>query len=392
MPKRTSYENLTKIQEACLNRIDTLGIYELRALARVFGDTSPTTSKRDDHIHIIMDKIISGEDLKPIPLRQGRPYKELCNIDGILQELSQITGKDYTFKNNSVKATKSPAKTVTFKQVEEEIVARHLDPIEVCGIIFEKNENELFLFNDKTGDPILVKRESHPKIDVYDYITGSAVIMNTDKQYILNKIDTINFKPISQYSTDFANDDIIVPNKMINLNSSELLLGTRYLVNHAKFVDFANDLKNNVKILQNEGVKCIALVPNVFAEDRALINSIGFDNTFLISYDESIQRFAETINIFINHIKRLQEIGVRTAIFVQDIVTIANSIDINYKLNPKEILNHTEEATQSIKEIVTLAKACKTFETTLFITYDKIDNDDPLYMTYVYKVCKNSNL
>ena len=68
------YKNLTKQQQDCLGVIESLGIYELRALARVFGDNSPTTLKRNDHIKIVMDKIISGEDLKPIPLRQGRPY------------------------------------------------------------------------------------------------------------------------------------------------------------------------------------------------------------------------------------------------------------------------------------------------------------------------------
>ena len=70
----TMYDNLTRAQERSFNLIQSLGIYELRAIARVFGDNSPTTSKRDDHIKFIMDKIINGEELQPIPLRQGRPY------------------------------------------------------------------------------------------------------------------------------------------------------------------------------------------------------------------------------------------------------------------------------------------------------------------------------
>ena len=56
-----SFENLTKEQQSCLSLIESLGIYELRALARVFGDNSPTTLKRDDHIKIVMNKIISKE-------------------------------------------------------------------------------------------------------------------------------------------------------------------------------------------------------------------------------------------------------------------------------------------------------------------------------------------
>ena len=74
---QVTYENLTRAQERSYNLIVGLGIYELRSIARVFGDNSPTTSKRNDHIKFIMDKIISGEDLQPIPIRQGRPYKIL---------------------------------------------------------------------------------------------------------------------------------------------------------------------------------------------------------------------------------------------------------------------------------------------------------------------------
>ena len=124
MAKENAYEfnNLTKAQQDCLSLIESLGIYELRALARVFGDNSPTTLKRNDHISIVMNKIISGEDLKPIPLRQGRPYKELSNIEGILAELSQITGKDYSLKSSQQRGTNRLQKVVTFRQLEDDVV------------------------------------------------------------------------------------------------------------------------------------------------------------------------------------------------------------------------------------------------------------------------------
>ena len=81
--QQVTYEGLTPAQQKSLNLIQSVGIYELRALARVFGEPSPTTLRRNEQIKSIMDVIISGEDLKPIPLRQGRPYKELSSSDGI---------------------------------------------------------------------------------------------------------------------------------------------------------------------------------------------------------------------------------------------------------------------------------------------------------------------
>ena len=101
--QQITYDGLTSAQQKSLNLIQSVGIYELRALARVFGEPSPTTLRRNEQIKYIMDVIISGKDLKPIPLRQGRPYKELSNIEPILEELSEITGKDYTLKKNQEK-------------------------------------------------------------------------------------------------------------------------------------------------------------------------------------------------------------------------------------------------------------------------------------------------
>ena len=75
--KSINFEGLTPPQQKCLTVIQSVGIYELRALARVFGESSPTTLRRNEQIEYIMNVIISGKDLKPIPLRQGRPYKEL---------------------------------------------------------------------------------------------------------------------------------------------------------------------------------------------------------------------------------------------------------------------------------------------------------------------------
>ena len=145
------YKNLSKMHQDCLRIVESLGIYELRGLARVFGDSAPTTLKRNDHINIIMSKIISGDDLEPIPLRQGRPYKELSNIEGILNELSAITGKNYNLKSSQSSYISSEVgnKSVTFSQIEESIVSKKMFPVEASGIVCEWSENHFYLLNQK---------------------------------------------------------------------------------------------------------------------------------------------------------------------------------------------------------------------------------------------------
>ena len=131
---------LTKEQKKCLSLVESLGIYELRSLSRIFGGNSPTTQKRNDHIKVVMDKIIAKEEIEPFQRKTGRPYKEIDSIAGVLDELSHITGMDYTQKTFK-------QKKITFNQIDEEIFSQNLFPIQVKGIVLSNENNDLYLVN-----------------------------------------------------------------------------------------------------------------------------------------------------------------------------------------------------------------------------------------------------
>lgn len=394
MAKKTyEYNNLTKPQQECLTLIESLGIYELRALARVFGDSSPTMMKRDDHITIVMDKIISGEDLKPIPLKQGRPYKELSNIEGILAELSQITGKDYTLKGTQQRSPLHHQKIVTFKQVEDTILKQKLFPIEVRGILIEKSDNDLFFINQDNGKSVLVKRDFDSRLKPYDYITGSAVVMNAEKEYILDQIKTINYQSAKTYKDVTSPYKDSVPSEKIKIGNAEITLGSRHLLNIAKFVDKFEATKKLISKLNENNIVTIGLIPNVMYEDFITIGSLGFKNSILLKYDESNLNIYETFNNMIKHISRLQEQGINIAIFVEDITTLANAIDFAFKNNTKALMGHTETTVDLIKNLIMLAKAgLNNKHTTLFTTFDQADLFDSMYVSSVYKVSKKIEL
>ena len=381
------YDNLTKPQENSLNLIQSLGIYELRALARVFGDNSPTTSKRMDHIKIIMDKIISGEDLKPIPLRQGRPYKELSNIEGILEELSQINGKNYTSKNSKPITPVKPVKTITFRQVESETVKKKLFPIEVSGIVLNKGNDELYIINEFNNKPILIRKEDSAILQEFDYVTGTAVVMNSENEYIINDIKTINFVKRDNYSPVTYSCEPTLPTQSIKISNKEIKLGARYLIEQNELENH-EALKNIVDEFKKNNVLCIALIPNAMYEDSIILSQVGFNHVYLINYNDTPADYDEKINIFMQYISRLQELGKNVAIFVKDINTITNNLDAYYKTSSKTYFNHTDETGEIIKELVMLAKACKDHSTTLIVTHDETDNFDPLYLTSIYKVSK----
>ena len=398
MAKENAYEfnNLTKAQQDCLSLIESLGIYELRALARVFGDNSPTTLKRNDHISIVMNKIISGEDLKPIPLRQGRPYKELSNIEGILAELSQITGKDYSLKSSQQRGTNRLQKVVTFRQLEDDVVKQKLFPIKVKGILCERNEKEFFFYNQQISEKkgfVLVKKNMDTRLKPYDYVVGTAVIMNEEKDYILDSIEYLNFQNYQNYQ-DITNEyEQTVPTQKLVFENNEIVLGSRYMLKQSKFVDNVDKFKNLLKKLNENKIVTLGIIPNVMFEDQESIKNLGFNSLFVLNYNDRPLSAYETMLMVIEHVKRLQQQGLRVALFVQDITTLANDVDFAFKTNTKVLMGHTENAVDIIKQLMLLAKAGGEHKhTTIFTTLDETDMFDQMYVSAVYKVSKKIKL
>ncbi len=394
MSNKNTYQfnNLTKAQQDCLALIDTLGIYELRALARVFGDNSPTTLKRNDHISIIMNKIIAGDDLKPIPLRQGRPYKELSNIEGILAELSQITGKEYSLNAVSTRSASSP-KTVTFRQMEENIIKQKLNPVEIKGVLWDRNDKEFYIHtpDDKL---VLVRKDVDSRLKVYDYVVGTAIMMNNNNEYILDSISSINYQDAKSYTDNFepyAKD--IIPTQKLDFEGKQILLGSRYAVKISNFIEDLDKTKNLVKCLKNQGIITVGIIPNVMPEQELTVQEIGFDKVFSISYNRKATLVNEIFSLFMHHIDRLQQLGKNIAIFVEDVVTLTNAIDYTFKNNPKSLMGHTEIAVETVKKLMMLAKASADGKsTTLFVTFDQPDMFDQMYISSVYKVSKKIDL
>ncbi len=385
--QQITYDGLTSAQQKSLNLIQSVGIYELRALARVFGEPSPTTLRRNEQIKYIMDVIISGKDLKPIPLRQGRPYKELSNIEPILEELSEITGKDYTLKKNQEKTARTYGKVFTFKQVEQKTVEQKLFPIKVKGVVLTNPDKSLYLLNDNNL-PVLVK--NFDKVNEFDYIAGSAVIMNESHEYILDNIETINFVDYKDYAPKSVEFTPTLPSSSVKVGKTEIKLGSRYVLNQPKLTE--PNLKTLLSVLKKNRIVTIALASNVLYEDSIALSNMGFDNIFLLKYDDEPKTYDDKMNMFIANIKRLQQVGTNMAIFVQDIVTIAHTLDANYKNSPKTYFNHTEETASTIKEIVMLAKCNVENTSTLFITNEESDNLDALYSTCINKVSNKIQL
>ncbi len=392
MSKKPNYEfnNLTKSQRDCLTIIEGLGIYELRALARVFGDNSPTTLKRDEHIRIIMDKIISGEELRPLPLRQGRPHKELSSIQGILEELSSVTGKQYSTNQNKSLGNAHLQKNIIFKQLEQDVIEKQLFPIKAKGILNKNGNGDLFFYNQYNFKYVLVGKELAENLTPFDFVEGTAVVMNNNNEYILKNIEKINFEDTKTYTKTAHPYEKCNPYQTISALGSNLTLGNRYRINDlTKFSDKKDEISKLVSSLKHNSIITIAIIPNVPDEDLLDIQSIGFDSQILFKYNEKTLEPYTTLFSVNEFLRRQQEVGKSVAVFVQDPVTLLNMVDYSLKTEQKCFMGHTEIASSIIKDLGSLVMAGKNNKsTTCFVTFDNSDLFDPLYVSLIYKVFK----
>lgn len=379
MTKQTyKFENLNDKQKQCLALIESLGIYELRALARIFGDNSPTTLKRNDHIQIIMNKIISGEEIRPLPLRQGRPHKELSNIEGILAELTSITGVEY-----NVKTTKGPQgkKNITFKQVEEDIFAQNLFPIKAKGILLKNIAGQFYFQNQYNLKYVLMEDDYSVKLKEYDFVEGSAVVMNADREYLLKTLDKINFIDAKAYK-----------NKTLQSNTSSYLyknteyaLGGRYRFDGLTHLLDNKDLPELLQNLHKNNIITMAVVPNVAEEDLMSLQLLNFDclitSRIVDSSDDVYQNLVDAIE----YVGRQKELGGSVAIFLQDPVSLANIVDHCFKNNARGYMNHTDNVAELIRHFSPLISG----KTMVFCTSDNADMFDPMFVSLIYKNYKS---
>lgn len=388
MSKMSSFDTkkLNEAQQRCLDVVESLGIYELRALARVFGDSSPTTIKRADHIKFIMEKITSGEKLRPLPMRQGRPFKELSNIEGILKEISDITGQDYLFKN-SIQTKKIETKEIVFHQEEESVLKQKLFAVETSGILIERNENEFYLVDQETNRLVLVKKSIDSRLSEFDFVVGTAVIMNEKKDYILDKISYINYQPEKTYNPSKKSSNTC---DEFEYKNKKYPFGSRYLLKTTKFLNDQKETESLIESLKAKKVVSILLAPNVMSEDILTYENMGFANTIFIRYEDNIREVENALYLAQNHIEKLQKLGLSVCLFVEDLTSLAALYDASIG-KETNALGHNIETIEQIKNLYLLSKKDDSSSISIITTFDELDLRDQMYLTLIYKISKILN-
>ncbi len=368
--------------------VNELGIFELRGLAREIGVPSPTTRKRGELVDLILEKLSNGSSVPQRPTKKGRPCKTLNNIDKIM---SAMTGNEATLSFPSVtKRIRPYNEVITFAQetpvfsliMEEETadfegVLRVADKV---GFFLDiKNNTKVFIpldmvntFGLKTGD----------------YIEVTANKMNTSNQYIVSNLNKINFVDASEYKPVAATSkEPTISFNMVPYGDFKLFRGRRNIIRYQsnifednRFYEFANNL---IK----DGFKVVVLSLNTSFEDAIMFDNIDGLIKLKNNYGDNDQTGLDKVVDAISLVLRLNELGEKVVLFINDIMEVLSYIDFYFD-KKETMFGHNADAVVVIQKLISLGRAYKDeSETTVVMTYRKCNENDPFLINEVLKVC-----
>lgn len=366
--------------------VHNLGIFELRALARELGVPSPTTKRRDDLIELILDQIYSTEPAMRTSKR-GRPYKKLSNLDDIMTDMTGIAIPD------ALAVTQKPRKYEEIVCFAQEVpVFSHVDEEEgrFKGVLRNAPAVGYFIDYSLENGQVFVSKEI---MEAFNLVAGDmlevlAKRINSQNQYMVKEVLSINFVPLKDYKKTVAQGKPIISNEKLPYGGVELFCGRRNLVGYKnnlyedeRFMQFADYCHEN-------GYTFITLGVNTSFEDQIMFSGIetmvDLTTVYGSAYDDGYNRIIDAIALT----QRLLDSGKKCVLFVSDIVSIFDTLDMCF---PKSVEKngHKEEAIVIAQKLISLGKALSDGSSaTLVMTYRLDDKDDNYLLNEAKKVSK----
>lgn len=355
--------NVEKLQE--------LGIFEIRNIARNVGVYLPTTLKKDELINKIM-RIINGIDKPYIKkTKQGRPPKTLDGINNLMDVIVPKQIFDETQKNSNESY---------FNDLNESININVIGTNESYfkSLIYVYNNDYALAFvkdykEDKENTVFINKKQ----VEFYslksgDEIAGKSLFLDSDKPLILKEIYAVNGVNFSQnykraesfdslpaiiskdklkmdiYKDDdeiFTQIDLICP---LAKGQRVILQSTRDNFLNYQILNRLSTAGNNLKglaVLIDETPENYYEMLNVKDRIDVISNNFVKNNNFKLELDVKIEK-----------LKRQVEQGSDVVLFINDISKLYNYILNGYVLKKSSFESASIFAEDYIKKCILSGK------------------------------------
>ncbi|MBR6778953.1 MAG: hypothetical protein IKM43_02240 [Clostridia bacterium] len=314
--------------------LNEYSIFTLRELARKTGVATPTSKKKAQLIHEILE-INAGKRAPQASTKQGRPPKYFGYSFDILNTTP-------TFDNTM---SLNQNKTFSYDDVKTG-----------AGFVEKLNQNTSYIWCIKECTtcyytPTILLNNYNIKSG--DYVTFE--FNNVNNQLVVKDIFNINGCPIKKFNKERTNYYAIkpvAPNKKINIDNLDIKFGE-----NAYFYGTNNNenTQNIINILNKcNATKKIYINVTIAEKNKLFLDDLQDAEKFVANITDTPDTARRIVNIATEYAKRLMENGEHVAIAVDDAISVASVDD--------EILTNT-------KNLISVAKASSNGSITLFAIF-----------------------
>ena len=356
--------NVEKLQE--------LGIFEIRNLAREVGVYSPTTLKKQELIEKIL-RIMNGEDEPYIKkTKQGRPPKNLTSINNLVDVI--VPSK--IFENKKTSNTKTYFCDLN-ESINVNVVGTNETNFKSLVRVYDDGEYALAFLNNYEEEKEHVVFITKLQVEFYklkngDEISGKFTFISPDKPFILKEIysiNDINFTENFKRNEDFSLLPAIAPYQKLKMNIykvneeiynnidlfSPLAKGQRALLNSCTFNNSLNyQIVNRLTTSVND-LKGLAILIDEMPENYYALKNNNRMETLSNNYNQN-KNFRLELDIKLERLKRQVESGEQVLLFINDIDKLYNYLVNLYVLDKNTKESAQIYAEEYIKNIILLGK------------------------------------
>ena len=334
--------------------VRSLGIYELRGLARVLGIKSPTTKVREILIENILLTLVNGKPFDPQVSRKGRPYKKLAHIDSIVSMIANNPeAKDVSFDA-----------LASFNQEVPVFTFRDSQIITACGVL-RSGKLSTYFIDLKRNFHVFIPEElvEQKGLVTGDYVEAEAYKINDSNQYFSEKLTKINGILFEEYTPKPQHRSAqVLPSEFFHAGDMKVLKGGRNVIINSEPLFLDARLKELLSNLSRDEADNIFLGLDLCFEDEIFVSSknfISFSSQYLSSSSAGFDRIVDAINL----VSRLSEQGRNVNLFIYDAGLLLSVMDQKFLSEDRT----PQESATVLKKIVSLAEAREEGTTTTLI-------------------------
>ena len=346
--------------------LNTLGIYELRELARSIGVSSPTTKKREQLCTEILDISSGAVKVEAKQNKKGRPPKTITKITTMVKDYippeilklqKPIERESYS---NILMLAQNPS---IYGQINSNVnkqIFGYLDSINGHFYLNNLKSNELFKFiTFYVPDEIISKfnlREGD-KVLAYGKISDNYDCGILEEILKINDVDVSNWnskrKVYDISAFDIPSVDTVVFGKNIKKgertisyfqNDEDAILA---IVKEIENLSRSNNLDEKLVFVG------IELAPEVIYYGRLNKNLEMFATTYYNNLDESYNAIINAINFCNSTLKD----GKSVRMFIFDIMGLVTRLDQYFASQMASYMGHNISGVQLVKKLVGMGKA-----------------------------------